>query len=379
MAAYDAAWAIWEQKKAEIDQTTPRKHQRDYEAAIDGWESVLAWSNHHGDREFAELATRKLGSLRKRFALLVLPPLDRLDRLGGMPGAVPYHQTLNGWPRSASRWRKMPVDPRGGESSRSSAIQKREHRRRPRLSRSWSRSINCSQRFQAAVKHRANDLCSSHQTIGTALDASRQRSGRIGSRFRSGKPRRKTRGLKAHIEKYVGRKEKHGNAGQISVGRVRSTKIHLAVFQDWAGKDLDVAKIDEEVLEGFHEHLLEKVASKTWSGTTASDCMSSVKSLVRSLWVKKAIANLPRTLDPKCKDLLISKSNSKIEVFTTEEVKAWLAEATKRDSALHPVDAQLRHDAEGHWGSTGVRGRLECWPSHSEEVQDIRPRERAGR
>ena len=136
--------------------------------------------------------------------------------------------------------------------------------------------------------------------------------------------------LKAHIEKYVGRKEKHGNAGQISVGRVRSTKIHLAVFQDWLGKDFDVAKIDEEVLEGFHAHLLDKVASKTWSGTTASDCMSSVKSLVRWLWVKKAIANLPRTLDPKCKDLLISKSNSKIEVFTTEEVKAWLAKATNR-------------------------------------------------
>ena len=77
----------------------------------------------------------------------------------------------------------------------------------------------------------------------------------------------------------------------------------LAVFQDWLGKDFDVAKIDEEVLEGFHEHLLEKVAAKTWSGTTASDCMSSVKSFVRWLWVKKAIANLPRTLDPKCKDL----------------------------------------------------------------------------
>ena len=54
---------------------------------IDQWESVLSWSNRHGERESAELATRKLESLRKRFALLVLPPLDRLDRLEACLGS----------------------------------------------------------------------------------------------------------------------------------------------------------------------------------------------------------------------------------------------------------------------------------------------------
>ena len=76
--------------------------------------------------------------------------------------------------------------------------------------------------------------------------------------------------LGGQIELYTSRKEKHGNAGQISAGRVRATKIHLAVFQDWHGKDSPVAEIDEKVLDGFHGRLLDKVAAKTWSGSTAS-------------------------------------------------------------------------------------------------------------
>jgi len=39
--------------------------------------------------------------------------------------------------------------------------------------------------------------------------------------------------LKTHVQKYVGRKEKHWNAGQISAGRVYATKLHLAQFQDF--------------------------------------------------------------------------------------------------------------------------------------------------
>ena len=58
--------------------------------------------------------------------------------------------------------------------------------------------------------------------------------------------------------------------------------------------------------------------------------MSSVKSLVHALYRNRAIAILPRTLDRECKDLLISKSNSKIEVFTKDEIKVLLAKATGR-------------------------------------------------
>lgn len=57
-----------------------REHQQDYEAAIDQWEQVLAWSNQHGDRKHAEIATKKLESLRKRFAAATLSKLEREDQ-----------------------------------------------------------------------------------------------------------------------------------------------------------------------------------------------------------------------------------------------------------------------------------------------------------
>lgn len=77
--AYDAAVAAWEIKKAEIDVTAPRKHQRDYEQCIDQWEKVLAWSNRNGDKEHAQQAEFKLANLRRRFALPKLSPLTRND------------------------------------------------------------------------------------------------------------------------------------------------------------------------------------------------------------------------------------------------------------------------------------------------------------
>ncbi len=325
---YDAAWAMWEQKKAEIDQTTPRKHQPEYEAAIDEWESVLSWSNRHGEREFAEIATRKLESLRKRFASLVLPPLDRLDRLeaclgGPLPVDLKWLAKINKLMEEyAGRSARERVESYFGDPET----------RTPKESETIEKLIQVDQLLGEITSGRepgprpllkpSNDWYSPGR-IKTEIWRDRLK-------VQKREAASEDQSLKAHIEKYVGRKEKHGNAGQISVGRVRATKIHLAVFQDWLGKDFDVAKNDEEVLEGFHAHLLDKVASKTWAGTTASDCMASVKSLVRWLWVKKAIANLPRTLDPKCKDLLISKSNSKIEVFTKDEIKALLAKASDR-------------------------------------------------
>jgi hypothetical protein len=77
--AYDAALAAWEKLKGKIDLTTPRRHQRDYEATIDQWEQVLAWCNRHGDRQHADQAVEKLTDLRRRFAATKLTPLKRED------------------------------------------------------------------------------------------------------------------------------------------------------------------------------------------------------------------------------------------------------------------------------------------------------------
>lgn len=326
---YDAAWALWETKKAEIDSKAPRKFQQEYEAAIDEWEQVLSWSNRHGDRKYAEIATAKLGSLRKRFASLVPPPLDHFDRLDACLGSsLPTDpKWLAEIKKNMEDYARLPVreriEPFFGDPETRTEEEEEVVEKLVQANQSLSEIAGSREGLESRPLI---------QPLDTFVTPGRVNAEIWRDRLNVQKREAATEGhtLKAKIERYVSRKEQRGKAGQVSAGRVYATKIHLAVFQDWLGKDFDVAKIDEEVLEGFHAHLLEKVASKTWSGTTASDCMSSAKSLVRWLWVKKAIANLPRTLDSKCKDLLISKSKSKIEVFTTEEVKAWLAKATDR-------------------------------------------------
>jgi len=326
---YDAAWAAWELLKAKIDRESPRKHQQAYYAAIDEWEQVLAWSNRYGEREFAEIATRKLGSLRTRFASPVLPPLDRLDRLEACLGG------------------SLPLDPNW-----LAEIQKltEENNERP----AWGRIESFFRGPDARTPKETeaiDKLVQVDQLLGEIASSSQGPSprpliqpsdnwvspGRIAReiwqdrvRFQKREAASEDQSLKTHIEKYVGRKEKHGNAGQISAGRGRTTKLHLTSLETWLGRDFDEAKIDEQVLAGFHEYLLDKIASKTWSETTASDCMASVKSFVRWMWITNAIPTLPRILDGKSRALKITKPKPKVVTFTKEEIRTLLADASAR-------------------------------------------------
>lgn len=77
--AYDAAWASWQALKTKIDLCGPRKHEGEYESAIEMWEQVLAWSNRYGERQVAVVAYEKLELLRKRLLIPALPPLARED------------------------------------------------------------------------------------------------------------------------------------------------------------------------------------------------------------------------------------------------------------------------------------------------------------
>ena len=284
--AYEAAVVAWEIKRAEIDLTAPRKHQRDYEAAIDQWEKVLAWSHRHGDQEHADQAEKALADLRRRVALPKLSPLRRNDWFeanfdpavdaGWLQAVLLPNVELEGPPLLVQPSRKI-LDSIDGSPAR------------------IDRDL-----WKDRLAHLDPQAVPEDSSLG------------------------------GQIAKYTARKEKYGQLGQISAGRARSTKIHLAKFCDWAGKGIPVVDLDEQVLEDFHVHLLEKIAAKKLAGTTASDCMSTVKSFVRWLWLSKAIPTLPRTLDRQCKNLVIGKSTSKIVVFTTEELKALLTDASDR-------------------------------------------------
>jgi hypothetical protein len=77
--AYEAALDAWEKQRSRIEQEAPRKHQLDYEVAIDRWEQVLAWSGRHSEPQLAETAFQKLGTLRKMLAATILEPLPKSE------------------------------------------------------------------------------------------------------------------------------------------------------------------------------------------------------------------------------------------------------------------------------------------------------------
>ena len=215
MAAYDAAWAMWEQKKAEIDRTTPRKYQQEYELAIDEWEQVLAWSNRHGEKEYAEIATRKLESLRKRLASLVLPPLDRLDRLdaclGGPLPADPkwlaeIHKSMEEEARRSARERLESYfgDPETRTPKETEVIEKLVQ-----VDQLLTEISSSSQGPRRRPLLKPSGDWFSPGRIKTAIWQDR-----LGVEKREAAS--EDQSLKAHIERYVGRKEKHGKAGQIT-------------------------------------------------------------------------------------------------------------------------------------------------------------------
>lgn len=125
-----------------------REHQQDYEAAIDQWEQVLAWSNQHGDRKHAEIATKKLESLRKRFAAATLSKLEREDQFEALFDRPPSKRT----PSPRPYWGRWNVN---------------------------SVRANC---------HRWTYRPSSRSLIGRMVvpGASRRKSGEIDSKFRNG-------------------------------------------------------------------------------------------------------------------------------------------------------------------------------------------------
>ncbi len=290
---YDAAWAAWEALKARIDLLSPRKYHRDYEAAIDQWEQVLAWCNRHGEPQLAESAFQTLGVLHKMLAAPILEPLPRSATFeaGFELPHIDLDEVLGNGP-SATDMSQM--------------------------------------KLAAPI-----DICAEARARYAAeLDGSPQRIAREIWRDRLEIQKRKAasadESLGTYVEKYVKQKEGQAGAGQVSPARIYAIGLHLTHFQDWLGKDTAVREINGEILASYHAHLLTKVTSKEWSRTTASDHLTTVKSFVRWLWQIEAIAALPRVLDGRSQFLKISKPSSKVVIFTKDEIKAILAAASER-------------------------------------------------
>jgi len=290
MDAYDAAWLMWERKKAEIDRTAPRKHERDYEVAIDQWEQVLAWSNKYGDREHADQATAKLADLRRRLAMPKLSPLDRTDN---------FESCFD-----------------------------------PIVSPGWLERLDLPCQARSEPEGEPGPLITLEQRHLDLMDGSPRRIAREVWRDRLAVQARKAAptddSLGAYVKTFLAQKEHRAKAGQITTGRVYALRLHLDHFRDWLGKDTAVNEIDGQTLTRYHAHLLEKMTIGEWSERTAGHYLTTVKSFVHWLWQTEAIPVLPRIMDGRSKFLTITKPAPKIVTFTKEEIKALLADAPDR-------------------------------------------------
>lgn len=309
---YDAAWTAWEAHKAKIDQTAPRKYQRDYERCIDQWEQVLAWCNRYGDKEHAHQATVKLVDLRRRFSASKLSPLTRQEWFEAR-----FDPLVPDWVTELPAERLYGLNT-PAESPQPSA---------PQMSARLAVSLGIEPPAEPLV------ITPSQEALDS-LDGSPQRIARELWRDRLAVMKRKAapedESLQAHIQKYLTQKENQAKAGQVSNGRCYALQLHLTHFQDWRGKDANVKEIDGEVLVNFHTYVLEKVATKEWNRTTAAHYMTTTKSFVRWLWQSHAIPTLPRILDGRSQMLRITKSRPGIVTFTKDEIKALLTDASDR-------------------------------------------------
>ena len=296
---YDAAWAAWELLKARVDQTAPRKYQVEYEQAIDKWEQLLAWSNRHGDREHAEIATKKLESLRKRFAAPTLSKLDREDWYESLFDRPPIEET----PFAQTIVEQVELE-----------LENLDHELGP----SQTPPVDLS-----PIKPFLDWQDGSPRRIEKEIWRDRLE-------VQEMKAASDDQSLRAYVDRYLKDKEHQAAAGEVTVGRHYALKLHLTHFQDWLGKDTAVGEIDGGSLMRYHADLLEKVAKAKWGRTTANHYLTSVKSFVRWLWQIEAIATLPRVLDGRSSALTISKSSPKIVTFTMDEIKSLLESASDR-------------------------------------------------
>ncbi len=315
--AYEAAVAAWDEEKIKIDRDAPRPHQRDHETAIGQWEQVAAWCFRHGDRELAELATKKLESLRKRLAAPILSKLDREDWFESL-----FDNPAAADPEWMAQLEKMVVEHDQWLSTLPTVSVSIPVLPSPSIPALPVPALPAPSRSATLIQP-SMDLDGSPRRIEKEIWRDRLEVQKM-------KAASDDQSLRAYVDRYLKDKEHQAAAGEISVGRQNALISHLTHFQDCVGKDTAVGEIDGETLARYHGNLLGKVTSKTWSRATAGHCMTSVKSFVRWLWQIEAISTLPRVLDGKSTVLTISKPMPKVITFTKEEITSLLGGASDR-------------------------------------------------
>jgi site-specific recombinase XerD len=302
--AYENAVQAWEKKKLEVDATTPKRHQADYDAAINEWQYVLSWCRKHSDDEMAAVAATKLEKLQTQLASPRPAAIAREDKLDGQFDMSVRNPTLQQMLDDiAENFEPLPVsvaEVQAGLADLETRLAEQQGplpMLTPNPDSLWP--ADPLQIEKAVWSDRLNVL------------------------HRSDEPHEAD--LQSHIDRFLAAKR-----ATVSAGRADMLRLLLNRFSQWCGSGTNVTELAGKTLAEYHQDLMEQARAKSLASATAKECLSSVKTFIRWLWQRDVIPSLPRIMDGRTQQLNIPVDNNEIVVFTIAEIKSLLAKASQR-------------------------------------------------
>ncbi|UUO07857.1 hypothetical protein M4951_05970 [Blastopirellula sp. J2-11] len=129
-----------------------------------------------------------------------------------------------------------------------------------------------------------------------------------------------------NVENFIAFKRSQAEAGERTVDRVDSLRVHLDRFQEWIGTDQPVANIGEQTVDAYYQHVLKRCQKGEVSRYYARDLFASFRQFARWLASRRRIA-MPYNLSSRDYGF---KLRGKIKTFTDDEVKLLLGAANDR-------------------------------------------------
>ncbi len=302
--AYENAVQAWEKKKLEVDATTPKRHQADYDAAINEWQYVLSWCRKHSDDEMAAVAATKLEKLQTQLASPRPAAIAREDKLDGQFDMSVRNPTLQQMLDDiAENFEPLPVsvaEVQAGLADLETRLAEQQGplpMLTPNPDSLWP--ADPLQIEKAVWSDRLNVL------------------------HRSDEPHEAD--LQSHIDSFLAAKR-----ATVSAGRADMLRLLLNRFSQWCGSGTNVTELAGKTLAEYHQDLMEQARAKSLASATAKECLSSVKTFIRWLWQRDVIPSLPRIMDGRTQQLNIQVDNNEIVVFTVAEIKTLLSKASRR-------------------------------------------------
>jgi len=129
--------------------------------------------------------------------------------------------------------------------------------------------------------------------------------------------------LSTSISGFLARKQAQAQAGERSTDRVDALRVHLEHFQNWYGAKKSVKKLNAQVLEEYHTHLIRGKGS----AYTKRDRFAALKQFVRWLTEQGRIP-LPANIDSK--DFTFRIEAKTIKTMPVKELQALMEASPDR-------------------------------------------------